>query len=290
MGNPLEKSRRNRRKASQTSQRRKQPAKTTVPVETIQKIIHLHDIEHKGFRKAAAELGITKDRAYRLYKNHAATLKKQRRKMFSQDPQLIALKKTEREVERKKLRDQEFEEMQQKTKDHQIHRAHTSKGLEEIFSDPKEMGQFAEHIVKQYEALKLFCSERNLQPDETLASLMGSKEDYLRTEEETGEVQELPEYMGSTIEGFLMSQDEEEEAQRLVTKFYESFSKAKCQDCGSYLIEKSIIAEGKLVCRNCGARYYLICPRCKSRISAKAVASGTTDYLCPSCKLKFRDR
>jgi predicted esterase YcpF (UPF0227 family)/DNA-directed RNA polymerase subunit RPC12/RpoP len=231
---------------------------------------------------------MTKDRAYRLYKKHAATFKKQTQKMFSQDPQLIALKKTEEEVKRKKLRDQALEEIRQKIKDDQIQRAHTSEGLDEIFSGPKEMGQFAEHTVKQYEALRRFCRKRNLKPDKTLTGFMGSKEDYLRTEEEEGEVQELPEYMGSTIEGFLMGQEEEEAAQRLVRKFYESFSKAKCQDCGSYLIEKSIILEGVLVCTSCHARYYLICPRCKRRISAKAVASGTTDYRCPSCNLKFR--
>ena len=114
--------------------------------------------------------------------------------MFSQNPQLIALKKTEQEVERKKLRDQALEEIQQKIKDHEMQRAHTSKGLEEIFSDPKEMGEFAEHTVKQYEHLKLFCRERNLEPDETLAGFIGSKEDYLRTAEEEGEVQDLPEY------------------------------------------------------------------------------------------------
>ena len=86
MGNPLGKSRRKRRKASQASQHRKQPAKTTVPVETIEKIIHLHDIEHKGFRKAAAELGMTKDHAYRLYKEHAATFQKTKTKNVQPKP------------------------------------------------------------------------------------------------------------------------------------------------------------------------------------------------------------
>jgi DNA-directed RNA polymerase subunit RPC12/RpoP len=86
-----------------------------------------------------------------------------------------------------------------------------------------------------------------------------------------------------------MSQKEEEAKQRLLNKFYDSISKAKCQTCGSTLIEKSIIFEGELICTNCNTPHYLWCPRCKKRISAE-VLTETTGYRCPSCGLEFRAR
>jgi uncharacterized protein YbaR (Trm112 family) len=271
------------------SQRRKQPATSTVPNDIIEKIIHLHDVEHKGFRKVADELGMTKDRVHRIYKKDAAAFKKQRQKMFSQDPVYMALKKTEQEIERKKIRDLAIEETKQKIKDHQMQRAQTSKGLEEIFSDQKEMVEFAEHTVKQYEALKLFCRERKLEPEKTLVDLIGSKEDYVNTAEEEGEVQDLPEYIGSTIDSFLMSRKEEEEKQLLVRKFFESISKTECQNCNSNRIIKFIIVEDELVCTNCNTHYDMLCPRCKTKLSVNAVDVNTTEYRCPSCKLAFQN-
>ena len=93
MGNPLGKQRRKRRKVSQC---REQLGKSTVPSETIEKIIHLHDAEHKGFRKVADELGMTKDRVHRTYKKNAAAFEKQKQEMLSQDPEYVARAKTKK--------------------------------------------------------------------------------------------------------------------------------------------------------------------------------------------------
>ena len=102
MENSLGKQRRKRRKASHC---RKEPAKSPVPSDTMERIIHLHNVEYKGFRKIGDELGMTKDRAYRIYKQYSATFEEQKQRMFSQDPQYLSLKKTEQEIERKTKRD-----------------------------------------------------------------------------------------------------------------------------------------------------------------------------------------
>jgi NADH:ubiquinone oxidoreductase subunit E len=96
MGNPLGKQRRKRRRMSQ---RRKQLTTCRVPSETIEKIIHLHDIEHKGFRKVADMLGMTKDRAHRIYARYAVIFEKRRKRMFNQDTECQTLRKAEQEIE-----------------------------------------------------------------------------------------------------------------------------------------------------------------------------------------------
>jgi sugar-specific transcriptional regulator TrmB len=157
------------------------------------------DVEHKGFRKVADALGMDKDRAHRIYKKNVATFEKQRQRMFCQDPEYVALKKAEQEIERKTKRALAIEETLQEIRDLQIQRAWTSIGLEEIFSNSKDMLEFAQHTVEQCKAFILYCSRHKLKSDMTLAELIGSKEDYLKTEDEEGDLQDLSEYIGSRI-------------------------------------------------------------------------------------------
>jgi hypothetical protein len=284
LGNPLGKQRRRRRKVSQC---RKQPGTGVVPSETIEKIIHLHDVEHKGFRKVADVLGMDKDRVHRIYKKNAATFEKQRQTMFSQDSEYMALKKTEQEIARKTKRAQAIEETRQKIRDLHIQRAQTSVGLEEIFSSPKDILEFAEQTVDQCKPLKLFCSKHNLPPDKTLADLVGSKEDYLKTAEEEGGVQDLSEYINSSIDSFLMDQAKEEEKQRLKRSFIDFIANFRCSNCGANIKEFEINFN-ELVCKKCQARCKIPCPKCKTALRVNATGGYVTEYRCPSCEFTLK--
>jgi DNA-directed RNA polymerase subunit RPC12/RpoP len=207
--------------------------------------------------------------------------------MLSQDPEYVALKKTEQEIERKAKRDLDFEETRQKTRDYQMQRAKTSKGLDEIFSDPKEMLEFAEHTVRQYTALILFCSQRKLPPEQTLTDLMGSKEDYLKTAEEEGGVQNLDVYIGSCIESGLMCRKVEEETQRLQRKLDNYIANFKCSKCGAN-IGRFGVANNQLLCKNCESSYNVPCPKCGNRLLFNITGHILTGYHCPACKLSLR--
>lgn len=284
MGNPLGKQRRKRRKVSQC---REQPGTSTVASETIEKIIHLHDVEHKGFRKVADALGMSKDRVHRIYKKNAATFEKQRQTEFNQDPEYMALKKAEQEIAGKAKRAQAIEETRQRIRDLHIQRAQTSVGLEEIFLNPKDMLEFAKQTVEQSKVFILCCSKHKLQPDKTLADIVGSKEDYLKTADETGEVQDLPEYIGSCIDSFLMDQAKEEEKQRLERNLSEFIANFKCSNCGAN-IKRFEINFNELLCKNCQASYSIPCPRCKTGLRVNATGAYVTEYSCPSCKFTLK--
>jgi hypothetical protein len=267
------------------SQRRKQPATNSVPSNTIEKIIYLHDVEHKGFRKVADVLGMNKDRVHRIYKKNVATFEKQEQIMFRQDPEYMALKKVEQEIEKKAKRTRAIEESRNKIRDYHRQRAQTSIGLEEIFSNPKEMFDFTQYTVEQYKPFILYCNDHKLQPDKTLADLIGSKEDYLKTaEEEEGEVQDLSEYIGSMIDSFLMEEEERERLERTLTEFIANF---KCSNCGAH-IEEFEMRFNKLRCKNCVSFYEIPCPKCKTGLRVNQTGACVTEYRCPSCEFVFK--
>ena len=153
------------------------------------------------------------------------------------------------------------------------------------------MLEFTEHTVEEYKALVHFCSEHRLQPEKTLADFVGSKEDYLKTEEEEGELHDLPGYIGSAIElsidRFLMGRKEEEERRRLEENLSEFIANFKCPSCNSS-IERFEIYLNQLVCKNCHASYEIPCPKCKTGLRVNETGAYVTEYRCPSCKFTMK--
>ena len=268
---------------------------TKINRELIERIVYLHDVEEKGFRKIANELDMSKSSVHRIYKEQAATFKEEVEKKLDGNEEYRTLKDKRLRFQKEVKKLHAIEEERKKIKELCLQKARTGEGLQDIFNSPEKMLEFTNATVGDYRSLFLsnpkvlesfifYCQAHNLSLPETLFEVAGSLEEY------EADPIDLDNHIGLQLEDFLSRRLEEERRKALQKKFEESLLNAKCPNCGEpfaepfyfedrYLGHTMVIVDGSLRCNNCDAFCELHCPSCGDELDYKK-ESG---FHCSSC-------
>jgi len=259
----------------------------------IKSIIHKHDIEGKGFRKTAKELGLKKSHVFNLYKKYAPQHKEQMENKMKEDPEYQRLKSFSVDLKQEVQHYEALQKQQREIEEMFTRKASTDEGLADILSSQGSLWSFASSVARKIDVWSRFldaCKSRKLEPGKTLFEVVGILTDFEYSIRQGG-TPDLVNHIGLELEIWLDEAEDEEKQQALQRRFREFLINVKCLDCGEPLARRLpdgsnrlFVIEGDPSCFQCSTIHQMLCLKCKNPLEYK---SDNNSFFCHTCELTY---
>jgi len=262
--------------------------------ELVKAIIHKHDVEGKGFRKTAQELGLKKSHAFNLYKKYASQHKERIEKKMEKDPGYQKIKSASVSLKEQVEAYEAHDKQRAKLQEIFIRKASTSEGLTDIFSSHSSLWDFASNVTERIDVWTVFlayCKSHELDPKKKLFQVVGSLADFEYCIRHGG-TDDLANHISVELEDWLYDIKEKENLATMQKRFRRLLTTATCLDCGKPLTNKLtdgsstrlLIIEGNLSCFHCSTIHQMLCSKCKKTLTYQ---SEKNRFFCEKCKLLY---
>jgi DNA-directed RNA polymerase subunit RPC12/RpoP len=237
---------------------------------------------------AAAGVPLDAD-SFKQVAKASQALREKMEKEVLEDDALRSLRETEEEIGKELGQVKTINESRERVKELERSLAGTSEGRKQIFFNPQRLLEFSARMI-DYESFALsspnvwdsfvaFCKTDGLDLAGKLFEVSGPREEY----EEHVDEDELDNYLGFKLEGFLLDHEKEQRQKEMQTKFEGVLRNFRCSECGrdiktTYLIDSAL-------CCPCGRSRTLLCLNCKQELRFDPKMDALT---CHACGMSFR--